>query len=105
MDVYDDHTFGAEERVSRADLADALSRAVVRLESTPGDLVPPDAYPVGAIEDLPPGHGKFQSILSALTYGLMELGPDRTFRPADPASGRDAVDGARRLADLLRERS
>lgn len=100
MEVYEDHTFGAEERVSRADLADALARCVQRLESTPGELIPSDAYPVGGIDDLPRGHGRYESIVSALSYGLLELSADRAFRPADPATGREAVDAVSRLGAL-----
>lgn len=102
MDVYEDHTFGADERVSRADLADALARTVKRLETRPGSLAPSEGYPAGEIDDLPRGHGRYDSIVLSLQYGLMEL-TDHAFRPAQPATGDEAVTAAERLASLVAE--
>ena len=101
VEVYEDHTVGTDERVTRADLAAALIRALRRFESTPGSLAPDDVYPAGVIEDLPAGHGRFDAVVTALNYGLMALDDGRLFRPADGASGREVVAAVNRLAALV----
>ena len=54
------------------------------------------------IADVPPEHFYFQPIAQVLAYQLMELAPDRTFKPEQAVAGREAVQVFELLGGLVK---
>jgi tetratricopeptide (TPR) repeat protein len=90
IEVYSNHTFQPKRTVSRAELAETLFRVIKYLEGKGHRFIhqiPPRRIQV---QDVTPDHYYFQPISQILSYQIMELYPDRTFRPDQPVSGAEA---------------
>ncbi len=102
LEVYSNHTFQPKKALNRAEFADALSRLIEVLRKAGRKLMPQLPIDRIRIVDVPQEHFYFQPVAQAVAYGLMELGPDRTFRPEQPITGREAVRMIELLAGLAR---
>lgn len=98
LDVYENHTFYPQKPVNRAELAQALARLIDFLKGLGHPLVPQLPRDRIQIADIPPDNFYRQDILQAVAYQVMELSPQRVFRPEAVVSGAEAV----RALDLLR---
>lgn len=102
IDVYANHTFQPRRLVTRAELAEALSRVIAYLDERGHRfyrLIPPDRIQVA---DVTTEHALYRPISDALSYQVMELFPDRTFRPDLTVSGAEAGQAIGALLALLR---
>ncbi len=102
IDVYANHTFQPRRLVTRAELAQALDRLVSYLDERGHRffrLIPPEQI---QISDVTPENAYYRPISDVLSYQIMELFPDRTFRPDQTVSGAEASQAISALLALLR---
>ena len=102
IDVYSNHTFQPRRLVTRAELAEVLARVVAHLGERGHRLlrqIPPERI---QIADVVPEHTFYRPISDILSYQIMELYPDRTFRPSQTVSGPVAGQSVDTLLALLR---
>lgn len=97
MEVYPNYTFQPSAALRRADLADAVSRALA-LVATPAALANWDAAAV-TVADVPPTHLAFPAVRRAVAAGVLRL-DDGTFGLLRPVTGADAIEAVTRLAAL-----
>lgn len=97
MEVYSNHTFQPRKILTRAELAETLVKLAEFLKSRKFRII--DQIPLDRIKiaDVPQEHVYFAPIAQVLAYQLMELSPDRTFRPEQAIPGAAAI----RIFDLL----
>lgn len=89
--VHSNHAFQPKRAITRAELAETLFRAIRYFEEKGHPfihLIPPDRI---QIADVTPDHFSYEPISQVLSYQVMELYPDRTFRPDQPVPGPEAV--------------
>jgi Tfp pilus assembly protein PilF len=102
IEVYANHTFQPRRLVTRADLAAALDRVVTYLDERGHRFfrqIPPERIQV---TDVAPEHAYYRPISDILSYQIMELFPNRTFRPDQTVSGPEAGQALDALLALLR---
>lgn len=97
MEVYSNHTFQPRKLLTRAEMAETLVRLVDFLKKQKFRIMEQIALDRIKIADVPQEHAYFRPIAQVLAYQLMDLAPDRTFRPEQPVAGAEAV----RIFDLL----
>lgn len=102
MDVYSNHTFQPGKTLNRAELAQVVIRLVNLLKKNGSPILPPIPLERIRIADVPAEHFYHLSISQAVAYQLMPLGPDRTFKPDLPVSGREAIRIFSLLADWIK---
>jgi tetratricopeptide (TPR) repeat protein len=91
MDVYSNHTFQPKKIMTRAEIAEVLVRLVNVLKKNGYKII--EQLPIERIQilDVPQDHFSFQAIAQVLSYQLMTLTPDRTFKPELSLSGQEAI--------------
>ncbi|MBM3296062.1 MAG: tetratricopeptide repeat protein [Candidatus Aminicenantes bacterium] len=98
MEVYPNHTFEPKRVLSRAEMAKTVMNLVNYLGRGGGRpfirQFPPEII---RISDISTDNLYFQVITEVVSLQLMELGPDKSFRPDQPVPGREAV----RIIDLI----
>ena len=97
LDVYSNHTFQPKKPITRGEMAEALVHLIDVLKKkgvTVVAQIPPERI---RIADVPPEHLYFDPIVKSISYQVMDLGPDRTFRPEQTMSGPEVI----RILDLL----
>jgi len=97
MEVFSNHTFQPKKTVTRAELAEIVVRLVEYLKKRGRTVVvqiPPERI---QLPDVPPEYPYAAVIIRAVSYQLMDVFPDRTFRPDRPVTGTEAI----RVLDLL----
>jgi Tfp pilus assembly protein PilF len=90
MDSYDNHTFLPRKIINRAELAETLVRLLNHLKNKGrrfSQQVAPDRI---RIADVPPDNYYHAPITQILSYQIMDLTPQRTFRPDAVVSGKEA---------------
>jgi len=97
MEVYSNHTFQPRKLITRAEMAETLVRLVEFLKKQKYRIIEQIALDRIKVADVPREHVYFGPISQVLAYQLMDLAPDRTFRPEQPVTGAEAV----RIFDLL----
>ena len=97
MEIYSNHTFQPKKIMNRAELAETVDHLAAFLNKK-GRLIvaqiPPERI---RLADVPDDHPYASSIIRAVSYQIMDLFPDRTFRPDQSVSGAEAV----RILDLM----
>jgi len=91
LDVYSDHTFRPKNIITRAEMAECLTRMLHFFQNQGKKirpLIPPEKI---LLPDVSPEHAYYPSIIEAVAYQLMELRPDKRFDPEGPVSGREAI--------------
>ncbi len=102
MEVYSNHTFQPKKNMNRAELAETLVRLIDLLKKNGANIVPQIPVDRIRIADVPPEHFYYQPIVQSLAYQLMDLAPDRTFRPEQPVAGKEAIKVFDLLAGLVK---
>jgi tetratricopeptide (TPR) repeat protein len=97
MEVFSNHTFQPKKNLTRAEMAETLVRLVEYLKKKGRPIVAQIPEDRIRIADVPPEHPFVRPITSAVSYQLMDLSRDRTFRPELTVSGAEAI----RILDLL----
>ncbi len=91
LDVYPNHTFQPKKTITRGEMAEVLFRLTNYLRKKGIRLIqqiPPEKI---QIKDVSPDNFYHRPILLVISYDLMSLYPDRTFRPDLPVSGVTAI--------------
>ena len=91
MEVFSNHTFEPKKVVSRAEMAETLVRLVNLLKKNGFKIVEQIPIERVQIQDVPQDHFYFQPIVQILSYQIMTLAPDRTFKPELGLSGQEAI--------------
>jgi len=102
LEVHSNHAFQPKRTVTRAELAETLIRVIQYLESKGHRFilqVPPGRI---QIRDVTPDYYDYRPISQILSYQVMELYPDKTFRPDQPVPGREAAKSIDILLALVR---
>ncbi len=97
LEVFSNHTFQPKKNMTRAEMAETLVRLVEFLKKKGRPIVAQIPEDRIRIADVPPEHPFFRPITSAVSYQLMDLTKDRTFRPELTVSGAEAI----RIFNLL----
>lgn len=91
LDVYPNHTFQPQKKVTRAEMADILNRLIENLKNKGYKFIqqiPPEMI---QIQDVTPGHYYYRPITSLVSYNIMTLTRDKAFNPEMPVSGKDSI--------------
>jgi tetratricopeptide (TPR) repeat protein len=102
MMVNSNRTFEPRRMVTRADMAETLVRLVSVLRKRGFRIV--EQVPVERIRiaDVPPDNFSFPAISEAIALQLLDLAPDRTFKPESPVSGSEAIGALDLIAGLIK---
>ncbi|MEW5902271.1 MAG: S-layer homology domain-containing protein, partial [Acidobacteriota bacterium] len=91
LEVYSNHSFQPRRTVTRGELAASLFRVIGYLEDKGYRFIrqiPPERIQV---QDVTADHFYFRPISEILSYQIMELYSDKTFRPDQTVSGPEAI--------------
>lgn len=99
MDPFANHTFQPGARITRGDLAGAVSRVVALIAANRPDLRPRLAERP-PMADIAAGHLSYPAASVAVASGVMPLLDAGRFQVARPVSGAEAVDALARLRAL-----
>jgi Tfp pilus assembly protein PilF len=91
LDVYSNHTFQPRRALTRAELAETLTRIIRRLETRGHRFIPQVSPQRIQVSDVTPDHYYYKPIIQILSYQIMELAADRTFGPDRLVSGPEAI--------------
>jgi tetratricopeptide (TPR) repeat protein len=101
MDPFANHTFQPGDRITRGDLAAAVSVIVLRLaDSRRPDLRVLQMADRPQVADMPPGHLSYPAVSNAVRSGVMPLLDGGRFEAARPVSGAEAAEVIARLRAL-----
>ncbi|MGB7296730.1 MAG: tetratricopeptide repeat protein [Candidatus Aminicenantales bacterium] len=91
LEVHPNHAFQPKRPVNREELAMTLLKVIHHLEGQGHKFIPQIPLEMIQIRDIAPDHYSYRTISQILSYQVMELYPDKTFRPDLTVSGADAV--------------
>ncbi len=91
MQGYANHTFQPRQAVSRAEMAEILTRLISLLKTKGFRFVRQFPEEMIQISDVSPDNYYFQPIAEVVALQLMELGPDKSFKPEQTLSGQEAI--------------
>lgn len=100
MEVYPNHSFQPSMVVRRADLAQAVSRALTLIATGNPRLAASLRSARGKFPDVPPGHLNYPAASIAVQSGAMAVTSDGTFQLARPITGAEAIAAVNRLEQL-----
>lgn len=100
MEAYPNHTFQPNAVVRRADLAQAVTRALSLIAAENPRLAASWRTARGRFPDLPPGHLSYPAASVAVESGVMTALGDGTFQLARPITGAEALAAIRKLEEL-----
>ncbi|MPY91290.1 MAG: tetratricopeptide repeat protein [Luteitalea sp.] len=103
MDVYANHTFQPDVRLTRGELATAASRVLALLGKRAPTLTTSWDRARSSFADIGPTHLLYEDASQAVAAGVMRVGQDRTFAPSQTVSGGEAVAAVERLAQLAEQ--
>lgn len=102
MEVYSNHSFQPKKTVTRAELAETIFRVITYLQQRGHRFIhqiPPERIQV---LDVSSDHFYYQPISQVLSYQIMELFTDKTFKPDQSVSGPEAIKTIDVLLALVR---
>jgi len=100
MEVYPNHTFQPNAMVRRAELAQAVSRALTLIASANPRLGATLRNARGKFTDVPPGHFNYPAASIAIQSGAMSVTSDGAFQLSRPITGAEAIAAVNRLEEL-----
>ncbi|MPZ18067.1 MAG: tetratricopeptide repeat protein [Luteitalea sp.] len=103
MDVYGNHTFQPEARLTRGELATAASRVLALIGTSRPALAASWDRARQSFADMESSHLLYAEASRAVAAGIMRVREDGTFAPAETVSGSEAVAAVERLAQLAEE--
>ncbi|MCJ7579865.1 MAG: S-layer homology domain-containing protein [Candidatus Aminicenantes bacterium] len=91
IDVYPNHEFQPKKILSRAELAEILVRLIMHLEEKGHKFI--QQIPLDRIQivDVTSSNYYYQPILTIISYDIMSLFSDKTFKPDSPITGRETI--------------
>jgi tetratricopeptide (TPR) repeat protein len=100
MEAYPNHTFQPNALVRRADLAEAVTRALALVAAGNPSLAASWRNARGRFPDVPPGHLSYPAASVAVQSGVMTATADGSFQLARPVTGVEALAAVRKLEEL-----
>ncbi|MDH4217198.1 MAG: S-layer homology domain-containing protein [Candidatus Aminicenantes bacterium] len=97
LDIYPNHTFRPKKIITRAEMAEILLRLIEHLREKGYRFIqqiPPDKI---QISDVLPDNYYYQPIIEIVSYDIMSLSLDQTFKPDVPVSGQESI----KLLDII----
>lgn len=97
LDIYPNHTFRPKKIITRAEMAEILLRLINHLMDRGYRFlqqIPPESI---QISDVSPDNYYYQPIIQIVSYDIMSLSLDKTFKPDLPVSGQDSI----KLLDII----
>jgi tetratricopeptide (TPR) repeat protein len=97
LDAYSNHGFQPQQTVTRGEMAEILFRTLNYFQKKGVKFhrqIPLDKIQV---PDVAPEHVYYRPITEILSYQIMDLGPDKAFRPDQSIKGNEAV----KIMDIL----
>lgn len=91
LDIYANHTFQPKKIVTRAEMSEILLRLIRYLEKKGFKFIRQIPLERIQISDISSQNYYYQPIIQLLSYGIMDLFPDRTFKPDLPISGQESI--------------
>lgn len=91
MESYENHTFQPKKIINRAELAETLVRLVNFLKNKGYRFAPQMTPDRVQVSDVPPDNYFHAPIVQIVAYQIMDLGPQRTFRPDAVVRGPEAI--------------
>lgn len=91
MEVYPNHSFQPKKAVTRAELTEIVFRVITYLKQKGHRFIHQISPEKIQIPDVSLDHYYYQPISQVLSYQIMELYPDKTFRPDQTVSGPEAI--------------
>ena len=102
MEVYSNHSFEPKKNITRAELAETVFRTITYFQQKGHRFIPQIAPARIQIADVSPDYFYYQPISQVLSYQIMELYPDKAFRPDQVVSGPEAIKTIDVLLALIR---
>jgi Tfp pilus assembly protein PilF len=102
LEVYSNHSFQPRRPITRGELAESLFRAIGYLEGRGYRFIRQIPAEKILIADVTAEHSYYRPISEILSYQIMELYADKTFRPDQAVSGPDAIKTIDILLALVR---
>ncbi len=102
MESYENHTFQPKKIINRAELAETLVRLVNILKNKGYRFTPQMAADRVQISDVSPENYFRAPIVQIVAYQIMDLGPQRTFRPDAVVEGREAIGALDIVLELMK---
>lgn len=102
MEVYSNHSFQPKKAVTRAELAETIFRVITYLQQKGHRFIHQISPARIQIPDVSLDHYYYQPISQVLSYQILELYPDKTFRPDQTVSGPEAIKTINVLLALAR---
>jgi Tfp pilus assembly protein PilF len=91
LEVYPNHAFQPKRDVTREELAEALLKVIKYLEGRGHKFISQIPLDMIQIQDVASDHYSYRTITQIVSYQIMELYPDKTFRPDQTIPGTEAV--------------
>lgn len=91
IDVYPNHEFQPKKILNRAEMAEILVRLILFLDELGHKFI--QQIPIERIQvaDVTPTNYYYQPILTIISYDIMSLFSDKTFKPEAPLTGRETM--------------
>jgi tetratricopeptide (TPR) repeat protein len=102
MEVYPNHTFEPQRAMTRAKMAEVLMKLVEVLSQKGARFIRQYPTQMIHISDVSADNVFYQTIADVVSLELMELGPDKSFRPEQGVSGQEAIKIFDLMAALLK---
>jgi tetratricopeptide (TPR) repeat protein len=102
MEAYANHTFEPHRAITRAEMAKVLMNLVEFLSRRGIRFIRQYPPQMIHISDVSSDNIFYQTIADVVSLELMELGPDKSFRPEQGVSGREAIKIFDLMAALIR---
>jgi tetratricopeptide (TPR) repeat protein len=97
LDVYPNHTFRPMKIITRAEMAEVLIRLIDSLRNKGFKFIqhiPPEKI---RVSDISPDNYYYQPIIRIISYDIMTLTIEQSFKPDLPVSGQEAI----KLLDII----
>jgi len=97
LDIYPNHTFRPKKIITRAEMAEILLRLINYLRDRGYRFlqqIPPESI---QISDVSADNYYYQPIIQIVSYDIMSLSLDKTFKPDLPVSGQNSI----KLLDII----
>ena len=102
QESYENHTFLPKKIINRAELAETLVRLVNFLKNKGYRFTPQMSPDRVQISDVSPENYFHAPIVQIVAYQIMDLGPQRTFRPDAVVAGREALGALDVVLELMK---
>ena len=97
LDIYPNHTFRPKKIITRAEMAEILLRLINHLMDRGYRFLQQIPSESIQISDVSPDNYYYQPIIQIISYDIMSLSLDKTFKPDLPVSGQDSI----KLLDII----